>query len=325
MMRPLAPALFVVVALSCTACGRPETEGADAFARLGDAASSALRLTLQDSDDSAPLPDARGGQLQEARAIVHAVSAHVAGRGWLPLMEGRVELDFLRLAESDAELGIAALPSGKITQLRLYVLEDEAAYVIDSAGERHSLLTPSGSESGIKLKGTWDVGPCATATLSLATRASKAIHIHGRGADGSYVLRPVIRVDALTTAPIDGCSAGAPGAGDDGAPGEDDEADDTGPGRGDGDGEPGDFDPEGGGPGVDLGCAGDDDIGATDDDGLGPTNGCSLSDKNDEQATDSGESGASDAADDVEENAVDGGDEAGLCYDPEASAFFPCS
>ncbi|MFZ9886893.1 MAG: DUF4382 domain-containing protein [Myxococcota bacterium] len=351
MMRSLGNVLTVALVF-CAACGRPVAGDEDNLALIGAGSGSALRLTLQNSGDRTPLRDAHGGQLQEAKAIVHAVSAHIAGRGWLPLMEGRVEVDFLRLSESAADLGIAALPTGKVTQLRLYVLEDEAAYVVDSAGERHPLLTPSGSQSGIKIKGNWNIGPCESATLELSTRASKAIHIHGRGADDSYLLRPVIRADGMTAAPIDGC---VPGAGEDGVPGgdagDDDGSsdDDSTPGSGD-DAEDDDgagvFDPEGGGPGIDLddndGSEGDsgednstggDSSDDDDDDGLGVTTGGGLGGSTTDDNSAEGTAGSDDSndpagsgdgtADDGRDS--DSTDDSGLCYDPEASAFFPCS
>ena len=227
---------LLLSALVPAACGTPASVDVTSPGVSGSA------VHVQLSQDA---QGARDERFQEAVVVVHAVAVHVAGAGWQPVMDGRVTVDLLRLEDHAVDLGLAALPEGRVTQARLYVLEDEDSYVTTSDGERHPLRVPSGAESGIKVKLRGSVGACEQAALDLSLDGPNAIHIHGRGADDTYLFRPVIRVGAFATAPRDGCDTPVgDGLGDNGTP--DDNGTPGADGTTGGDGSPGDALPEDG-------------------------------------------------------------------------------
>jgi hypothetical protein len=137
--------------------------------------------------------------LSELIVEVDRVTAHVAGGGWITLSEAPTTVDILRLQDSAVALGFADLPEGKITQIRLHVIEGSAPYVtLSENGEQVPLKVPSGMESGIKLKGPWDIRACTLTTVEIDLEwkksIEKAIHVHPRGGGDLWILRPVIRV-----------------------------------------------------------------------------------------------------------------------------------
>lgn len=86
------------------------------------------------------------------------------------------------------------VPSGRIQEIRLK-LEDEGNDIwVD--GVRHSLKTPSGQSSGVKIKVQDELIPNVAYTLLLDFDASKSIVKTG---NGQYLLKPVIRAIPIAT------------------------------------------------------------------------------------------------------------------------------
>jgi hypothetical protein len=167
--------------------------------------------------------------LQELNISVRGVAAHAAGGGWQIVSEDAVVVDLLRLEDSAEALGFANLPEGKITQIRLYVANDDVSHAVDPDGVLVPVVVPSGFETGVKLKGPFDLGDCEYGSAIAVLDLDKSIHIHGRGNHDDLVLRPTIHktdyaaVDAEFCEPADGGDGGdgPDGDGDGGDDGED--------------------------------------------------------------------------------------------------------
>jgi hypothetical protein len=215
--------------------------------------------------------------LQELNISVRGVAAHAAGGGWQIVSEEAVVVDLLRLQDSAEALGFANLPEGKITQIRLYVANDDVSHAVDPDGVLVPVVVPSGFETGVKLKGPFDLGECEYGSAIAVLDLDKSIRIHGRGNHDDLVLRPTIHETDYAAVDAEFCEP--TGDGGDGPGGDDDNDGGDGDG-GDGEDGPGDDDAEcppntegcGGGSGItedgDDGATGDND-GANDGDGTG--------------------------------------------------------
>jgi hypothetical protein len=152
------------------------------------------------------LVDAPSTDVTEIVVTIVKVEAHVAG-GWVVLGDTTATIDLLKLQGGTfAQLGVAAMPSGKVTQIRLYVKEDGPNYVTTPDGEHHPLTVPSGPESGIKIKAGFDWPACGVGNLTIDFDGNKSIMVHpkGAGAGDEWLLRPVVRLKSVT-ASGDGC------------------------------------------------------------------------------------------------------------------------
>ncbi|MBI4818547.1 MAG: DUF4382 domain-containing protein [Deltaproteobacteria bacterium] len=139
-------------------------------------------------------PVTPGVDLTEIIVDIDEVKAHVAGTGWVSVMRDQVvTVDIMRLQAKVGELGFADIPPGKVTQIRLHVVEGSSPYVTTPDGVKHPLETPSGMQSGLKLKGNWDLSACTSTHVTLVFD-KKSIHVVKTGHQDRYVLRPVIRV-----------------------------------------------------------------------------------------------------------------------------------
>lgn len=172
--------------------------------------------------------------LQELNISVYGVAAHAAGGGWQIVSEEAVVVDLLRLQDSAEALGFSNLPEGKITQIRLYVADDDVSHAVDPDGALIPVTVPSGFQSGVKLKGPFDLGECEYGSAVAILDLEKSIHIHGRGNHDDLVLRPTIHKTDYTAVDAEFCDPGedggdgpgGPGGGDDGDGGDGDDGDD---------------------------------------------------------------------------------------------------
>jgi hypothetical protein len=160
------------------------------------------------------LVDAPADDVKEIVVTITRVEAHVAGGGWQVLAEENATVDLLRLQGGTfAQLGVVNFPGGKVTQLRLYVKEDGPNYVTTPDGVQHPLTVPSGTESGIKIKGGFDWNACDVGNVTIDFDGKKSIFVHpkGAGAGDEWLLRPVVRLKSVSVTG-DGCKpdAGAP-------------------------------------------------------------------------------------------------------------------
>jgi hypothetical protein len=157
--------------------------------------------------------DAPNPDVQEVWVNVTKVRAHVAGEGWKDISDKPVTVDLLKLKDSAIDLGITTLTAGTVTQIRLLVTEGGNKVMV--AGVEHPLVVPSGIESGIKIGGPWELGPCTTTTVTLDFDGAKSVFTHATGASEEWILRPVIRTKKAERAP--GPCSGDEGTGPGGA------------------------------------------------------------------------------------------------------------
>jgi len=192
----------ILFAAHLLACG-PAADGPAS----GDVstARSSLRATLSGSGGTLRTP--RGGTLREAIVSIDWVKAH-GPDGWVTLREGpALQVDILRLADSAADLGFANLV-GKVNQIRLHVDGAAPPYVTTDSGERVAMKVPSGEQSGIKVKGLWDIGACQNVGALLELDGKKSIQIHATGHGDLYIMRPVIKAGRVEGGAVEDCQPG---------------------------------------------------------------------------------------------------------------------
>jgi hypothetical protein len=180
--------LFALIGLGCSPAGSPDMSGptAPGYARVA--------LSLSSSSQMQTVGKGSVSDLSEMIVDVDRVTAHAPG-GWVGISDEEVTVDILRLGDYAVPLGFADLPAGKITQIRLHVLEDSAPFVTLAAdGSEVPLKVPSGMQSGIKLKGPWDLEACTLTNITLDLDRKKSIHVHPTGHEDLWILRPVIRI-----------------------------------------------------------------------------------------------------------------------------------
>jgi hypothetical protein len=100
-----------------------------------------------------------------------------------------------------------------VTQIRLHVTEGGTQYVTKQNGEKAELKVPSGSQSGIKVKGPFNISACDRTEVLLDFDGKKSIHVHPNGT-GLWILRPVIFAKTVETVPGQCTDAGVPDAGE---------------------------------------------------------------------------------------------------------------
>lgn len=146
------------------------------------------------------LVDAPNRQVKEINVTIKRVTAHSSEAGWVEVFKnGPVTVDLLTLKTRVMDLGFANLPAGKITQIRLYLEENATQNVVLPTGEIEPLKVPSGVQSGIKIKGPFDLGSCNVTTVQLDFDGHKSIWYHPTGNGGDWILRPVIRTKKVGT------------------------------------------------------------------------------------------------------------------------------
>jgi DNA-binding beta-propeller fold protein YncE len=158
--RALALGLVGVVGLAVS-CAKPRGEGE----------SAALQVSPGD----------------EVWIVFDEVRAYHEAEGWQLVSDAPRTVDLLALDEGVlVELSGAALPAGTYTEVRLRV-RDQWVVI---GGQRHPLIVPSGSQSGLKLVHAFTLAPGETVSLHLdfATGAHLAAN------DSGYLLRPVLFV-----------------------------------------------------------------------------------------------------------------------------------
>lgn len=146
------------------------------------------------------LVDAPASEVTEIVVTLDEVKVHVAGSGWIVLSSETRTVDLLKLqGGSYALLGVASLPAGRISQMRLHVQEGSTNYVTTPDGVHHPLKTPSGEESGLKIKLGVDFASCEGGNVTIDFDGKKSIFVHpkGGGAGDEWTLRPVIRLKSV--------------------------------------------------------------------------------------------------------------------------------
>jgi hypothetical protein len=104
----------------------------------------------------------------------------------------------------------ATLPAGHFGQMRLLLGDGNTVKLLD--GSVHDLTVPSGLQTGVKLITDFDVLPGTTRDVFIDFDAHRSIWLHGAGASGKFILRPVVRaLDKLATGSIAGTLRGDSG------------------------------------------------------------------------------------------------------------------
>jgi hypothetical protein len=117
-------------------------------------------------------------------------------------------LDLLDLTNGVLEeLGQTELPAGTYNQVRLVLVENSASDPLANAVQPTGaalvpLRTPSGQQSGLKLKSTFEVAADGLADLVLDFDACRSVVKAGNG--GNYNLKPVLSVAKRTSTGIQG-------------------------------------------------------------------------------------------------------------------------
>jgi hypothetical protein len=95
------------------------------------------------------------------------------------------------------ELGQTPLPTGKYTQLRMVLADNDSAHplansVLPTGGTETALKTPSGQQSGVKTNINIDIAANKMADFVLDFDACKSVVVAGNS--GQYLLKPVVTV-----------------------------------------------------------------------------------------------------------------------------------
>jgi hypothetical protein len=169
--------------------------------------------TSSTSKMSVHLVDAPGPYL-EVNLHVLKVEIRNDASGWVTLGTPDRTIDLLTLTGGVvATLADGAtLPAGSYGQMRLVLGSGNTVKLLD--GSVHDLTVPSGQQTGVKLISHFDVQPGTVHDVYIDFEAHKSIWLHGAGASGKYILRPVVRVvDRLATGAISGMLIGDLGEG----------------------------------------------------------------------------------------------------------------
>ena len=182
---------------------------------LGACGASSGNGTLAVALTDAPSPDVKG-----IVVTIDSVTAHSDQAGWVTVAHGPKTVDLLTLQDVTMMLGEVSLPAGTVSEVRLILAADGPQYVLLADDTQAPLKTPSGAESGEKLKGPFTVSACSKHTLTIDFDGKNSIAYHQTGGpDPEWILRPVIRVkteaDEVLPCGADGGStdSGLPGGG----------------------------------------------------------------------------------------------------------------
>lgn len=116
-----------------------------------------------------------------------------------------VQIDLVNLTNGQLkDLGNATIPAATYRQIRL-VLASTGNTVTPVGGTAQPLTTPSGQESGLKIKANFDVLADQTNDLLMDFDACKSIVVTG---SGKYILKPVVRLGAKPAGAIQGYVSG---------------------------------------------------------------------------------------------------------------------
>ncbi|MBC5783277.1 DUF4382 domain-containing protein [Ramlibacter sp. USB13] len=125
------------------------------------------------------------------------------GSGWRDIVppNAPVQIDLVNLTNGQLkDLGSAEVPAGTYHQLRL-VLADTGNTVTPIGGTAQPLTTPSGQQSGLKIKADFEVAEDEVSDLLLDFDACKSIVLTG---NGKYILKPVVRLSSKPAGAIQG-------------------------------------------------------------------------------------------------------------------------
>ena len=197
-LKYLSLILAGLLAVTLTSCG------GSSGSSDGDGSTGKLSLSLSD----APAPEYQAVYVTIAEIQVHRADG--ADGQWQTILTPNATYNLLDLINGKTvPLGVADLPTGTYTQMRLILGETHdsthpyANYLITSEGDPIELKVPSGFQTGIKLVHNFDVVQGLTVGLVLDFDASSSVVKAGNS--GKYLLKPTIKViDTVNNATLTG-------------------------------------------------------------------------------------------------------------------------
>ena len=106
---------------------------------------------------------------------------------WMTIEFEPVILNLLDLEDVNVLFAEADLPEGFYSEIRLVLGQDNS--VVDEDGNEHSLMVPSGQQSGYKIKFDARLSSGETIDLTINFDAEKSVHVTG---NNRYMLKPVL-------------------------------------------------------------------------------------------------------------------------------------
>lgn len=162
---------------------------------VADEGTGTLRMLLVDAP--ADMAAVESLEIVFEEVLVHKGSEEEEeeGGGWVTVLHdtlpvGQRTFELLDLVNGVfATLGEVELEAGVYTQVRIII--ESATLIVD--GEVQDLRIPSGSQSGIKLTGTFTIDPNVITELVVDFDVAQSLHETPPGS-GKYILRPTIRI-----------------------------------------------------------------------------------------------------------------------------------
>ena len=186
-----------VAAVALAACGG------------GGGGGSPAQGTLQVSlTDAPPCYKSVKVAVEKVRVQKSSTAAETDG-GWEEIVPANapVVVDLLELNNGAlVDLGATSVDAGTYSQLRLVLAENQGSKVVNSVtlldGTVVPLTTPSAQQSGLKIKGDFNVAADTTTPMVLDFDACKSIVVAGNS--GQYILKPVVRLTPKAGGSIQG-------------------------------------------------------------------------------------------------------------------------
>lgn len=183
-----AVCVLVIDACGGTLGGNPEKTDPDSQQRPDPTNPPALTFSITD----APVEDAR-----HVYVSVESIQIAQTEGDWINIpLETDSEIDLLQLQNGATELlaSIEELPAGTYGQTRLVLAEEAPGRLIDNEGAEHSLVIPSGAESGLKIQTAFTKVDGVPLSLTIDFDLRKSIKSTGNGSKSKYQLKPVLRL-----------------------------------------------------------------------------------------------------------------------------------
>lgn len=112
--------------------------------------------------------------------------------GWETIHEGFVTVNLSDpMSSHEDPIAIAELPEGDIHELRLVLSASEQATLVTADGQEQPVTVPSGSSSGLKLKGCMPVREGQATLIDVGVGLAEALHETG---SGEMKLQPSLKV-----------------------------------------------------------------------------------------------------------------------------------
>ena len=148
-----------------------------------------LQVSPPDQRPIATMP----GDALSVIVIVDRIEAGSDEHGWSTVASTKQPVDLVKLDGATlASLGVLVLPVGTTTQLRFIVSD---GFLITKDNVMHALQIPSGM---IEVEGSINLHPCQTGFIQLSLDGDKSLFVHPTGNDDLWILRPMLRVNAVS-------------------------------------------------------------------------------------------------------------------------------